>query len=101
MAETPSSWLSKLVEWQTKRPWLVLALVLLVTAPAVFAATKLELWVGFDSLLPENKPTVVESRRVAERTAGQATLAIVIDGSNADGLIKFGDALLPKLRALG
>lgn len=100
--EKPSApWLRSLVDLQTKRPLLVLAFILFITAPAVFAATKLDLWVGFDSLLPENKPSVVESRRVAERTAGVATLAIVIDGSNGDGLIRFGDALLPKLRALG
>jgi predicted RND superfamily exporter protein len=93
--------LERFVDWQTRRPLQVLALVLLVTVPSIWAATKLELWTGFDALLPENKPSVIESRRVGEKTAGVASLILVIDGKNPDALVKFGDALLPDLRALG
>ncbi|CAN5187909.1 hypothetical protein BH09MYX1_BH09MYX1_25710 [soil metagenome] len=101
MADSPSPWLRKLVDFQTKRPFLLLAIILFITAPAIFGATKLKLWVGFDALLPENKASVLENRRVAEHTAGVSTLVVVVDGSNADALTRFSDALVPRLRALG
>ncbi len=93
--------LERFVDWQTRRPLWVLALVVLITAPAIWAATRLDLWTGFDALLPENKPSVIESRRVGEKTAGVASLILVIDGKDPDKLVRFGDALLPDLRALG
>ncbi|MGE5785461.1 MAG: efflux RND transporter permease subunit, partial [Myxococcales bacterium] len=49
----------------------------------------------------ENKPSVIELKRVAKRTAGISSLAIVIDGKNTEAMEQFSDALLPPLRALG
>src|SRR6185503_11273500 len=44
---------------------------------------------------------VIELNRVASRTAGVSTLAIVIDGADKLALERFADALLEPLRALG
>jgi predicted RND superfamily exporter protein len=84
-----------------RHPWRFLALALFLTAPAVYLARQLELHTGFDALLPENKPSVIELKRVASRTAGVSTLAVVIDGNDPAAMQRFSDALLPKLRALG
>jgi predicted RND superfamily exporter protein len=84
-----------------KWPWRFLVVALLITLPAFYLARKLELRTGFDSLLPENKPSVIELKRVAKRTAGVSTLAVVIDGTDTLALERFSDALLPKLRAFG
>lgn len=86
---------------QVRRPWLFLVCALLVSIPAYFFARSLELRTGFDSLLPENKPSVIELKRVAKRTVGISSLAIVIDGKNTKAMERFSDALLPPLRALG
>ncbi len=92
---------ARLVRLQVERPFYVLLFGLLLTVPAFFLAKRLELRTGFESLLPENKPSVQELERVGKRTAGVATLSIVIDGSDKKQIQAFGDALLPKLRALG
>lgn len=92
---------SKIVALQVRRPWPFLLLALLLTLPAYHWARQLELRTGFDSLLPENKSSVVELKRVARRTAGISTLAIVVDGSEPIAMQRFSDALLPRLRALG
>jgi len=76
-------------------------LALVLGLPALLLARKLELRTGFESLLPENKASVRELKRVGARTAGVSGLTIVIDGKDKKGLQNFGDALLPKLRALG
>ncbi len=55
----------------------------IMCVPALIAARSLELRTGFDSLLPETKPSVVELKRVARRTAGISTLAIVIEGDDS------------------
>ncbi len=99
--------LSRLVAWQVERPWAVLLLAALSIVPAVLLARRLELRTGFESLLPENKASVRELSRVASRTAGVSTFVIVAeaarraDGGQEQALQRFGDALLPRLRALG
>ncbi len=104
-SESKASWfrraLSRLVELQVDRPWHFLVVAILVTLPAFHLARQLELRTGFDALLPENKSSVIELKRVAQRTAGISTLAIIIDGQDAPAMQRFSDALLPKLRALG
>lgn len=98
---------TRLVAWQVERPFQVLLLALLLTIPSVLLARRLELRTGFESLLPENKPSVQELKRVGARTAGVSTFIVVAeidprpDGSHKQILQRFGDATLPKLRALG
>ena len=93
--------LSRLVEQQVRHPWYFLAVALLLTAPAFYLSRQLALNTGFDALLPENKQSVIELKRVAQRTAGVSTLAIVIEGDDPVAMERFSDALVPKLRALG
>ena len=93
--------LARLVDLQVRHPWRFLLAALLVCIPAFYLSRTLELRTGFDSLLPENKPSVIELKRVAQRTAGISTLAIVIDGQDPKAMQRFSDDLLPKLRALG
>lgn len=99
------SWLhraiARIVAMQVRRPWSFLLLAVVFAVPAYDLARKLELRTGFDSLLPENKTSVIELKRVAKRTAGVSSLAIVVDGSEPKAIQRFSDAILPKLRALG
>jgi uncharacterized protein len=67
----------------------------------VMLTKRLELHTGFESLLPENKPSVKELKRVGARTSGVSTFIVVMEGSKKEPLQKIGDAVLPKLRALG
>jgi predicted RND superfamily exporter protein len=90
-----------LIDLQVGRPITFLLFAIALTIPALILAKRLELRTGFDSLLPENKPSVIELNRVAARTAGVSTLAIVIDGTDKLALQRFSDALLGPLRALG
>lgn len=93
--------ISRLVALQVRRPWPFLWLAILLSIPSVHWARQLELRTGFDALLPENKQSVIELKRVAERTTGISSLAIIIDGKNPEAMERFSDALLPPLRALG
>jgi predicted exporter len=86
---------------QTSAPWRVLGAVAAVTALALFLAAHLQLNTGFDSLLPESRPSVQELRRVAKRTASLSTIFVVIEGSDPAALRKAADALVPALTALG
>jgi len=96
-----SRFVAALVGAQVRWPWAFVAGALLLAIPSVYLSRQLELKTGFDSLLPESKPSVVELKRVSMRTAGVANLAIVIDGTDEAALKGFSDALLPPLRALG
>jgi predicted RND superfamily exporter protein len=90
-----------LIAWQVGHPFAFLLVAALLSIPAGILASRLALHTGFDSLLPDNKPSVIELNRVAQRTAGVSTLAVVIDGTDKTALERFSDALLPPLRELG
>jgi predicted RND superfamily exporter protein len=105
MSFVDSSWLTRsierLVNLQVRRPWAFIITAALLSVPALFFSRQLALKTGFDALLPENKPSVIELKRVSARTAGVASLAIVINGTDKIALQRFSSALLPPLRALG
>jgi len=102
-----AAFFARLAAWQIERPFHLLLIALVLTIPSALLARRLELRTGFESLLPENKPSVQELKRVGARTAGVSTFVVVADaaqrpdGSQKKLLQHFGDALLPKLRALG
>ncbi|HMR04665.1 MAG TPA: MMPL family transporter [Polyangiaceae bacterium] len=93
--------LNFLADWQTKRPWAVVALVILSLLPAGFAASRLELRTAFSELLPSEKASVKELQRVNERVAGSSTLTVVAEGGDVEGLKKFVDKVSPRIRKIG
>ena len=96
-----AGFIERLVTLQVRRPWAFIIAAALLAIPSLYLSRQLALKTGFDALLPENKPSVIELKRVSKRTAGVANLAIVVDGSDKIALQRFSDALLPPLRALG
>src|SRR5882762_6149431 len=88
---------------QIERPWLVALLAVALTAPAVVAARGLGLRTDFSELLPDNKPSVVEMRRVSEKLTSASTLTMVaeVPASHPQALEAFAAAIVPKIQALG
>src|SRR5688572_31546256 len=93
--------LLRLAAQQVARPWWVILLIGLSLLPAGWLAADLPLRTSFSELLPDDKPSVVEMRRVNERLPGNSTLTVVATGRDADSLKRFVDALAPRIRALG
>jgi predicted RND superfamily exporter protein len=93
----------RLAELQAQRPWLFIALAIVSLLPAGFAAKGIGFKSDFAELLPDNKPSVIEMRRVSKRLAGASTLSIVaeVPQSNPAALKHFVDAVVPRLKALG
>ena len=89
------------VRWQLRHPVIVLAVIAVLTAISVELATRLRLETGFESLLHETRPSVVELRRVSARTSSQSTIFVVLEGQDPAGIRRASDALVPALRALG
>jgi hypothetical protein len=91
----------RLNELQIRRPWTPLLGVAMVTVVFGFFASRLELWTRYDQLLPEHQPSVQELHRVEARTASAQTAMILLEGQDGATLRAMGDALVPKLLALG
>ncbi len=89
------------VRHQLDHPVRVLLLALLSMVLTAAIAARLTLKTGFESLLPDSRPSVIELHRVAQRTGAGATIFIVLEGKDTAGLRKAADALVPELRALG
>jgi len=106
------SWLERLLvrlgELQTRRPLLVLLLVLATLLPTGLLALRLSLRTEFTELLPDGKRSVIEARRIAERLSGKvaanagtgSTLSVVAKSENIDALKRFIDTLAPAVRRL-
>ncbi|MBI4952675.1 MAG: MMPL family transporter [Myxococcales bacterium] len=91
---------------QYRHPVPVLLAVAALTAVAILLASRLELLTGFENLLPEDRKSVGELRRVAAHTAGVSTLFVVLEAkgegpSLSEPLRRAGDALVAELRQVG
>lgn len=96
--------LALLADLQASRPWLLVALALLTLVPSAFAASQLGFKPDFSELLPDNKESVIEMRRVSQRLAGNSTLSIVLRTSQPGKqkeLQACTDQLVKKLYELG
>lgn len=93
--------LQSLAARQIERPWWVVLVTLATLLPAGWAASQLSLRTSFSELLPDNKASVVEMRRLKSRLAQDTTLTVVGQGQDTEALKRFVDALAPRIRALG
>lgn len=93
--------LGSLASLQARRPSIPILICLLLAGFLAFRASKLELKTRFDQLLPENQPSVVELRRVLDRTVSASKMFVVIEGPETKVLRACGDALVPRLEAIG
>ncbi|HVJ20923.1 MAG TPA: MMPL family transporter [Polyangiaceae bacterium] len=91
--------LERLGSVQTRRPFLVLLLLLCTLVPATFLTLRLGVRESFSELLPEDKPSVIEMRRIEKRLSSRSTLIVVIEGGDTARLKSFVDLLAPRLRA--
>lgn len=90
----------RVADLQTRRPLLVIALALLTLLPSLWLASGLELRSSFGELLPDDKPSVIELRRVNQRLPSASTLTVVGESHDTALLKRFVDEMAPKLRAL-
>jgi predicted RND superfamily exporter protein len=92
--------LRRLVAQQVKHPLVVLAIAAASIIPAGLIVRHLELHTGFNELLPDTTPSVVEMRRVSSRISGVSLLAVTAESKDTALLRRFVDEMVPKLRAL-
>jgi len=68
--------------------------------PTGYLASRLSLRTAFSELLPDDKRSVIEARRISERLTSSSTLSVVAESENIDALKHFVDALSPEIRKL-
>jgi len=96
--------LAALAGAQARHPWHFVVVACLTLLPCIWAILQIGFKPDFTELLPDNKDSVVEMRRVSKRLAGASTLSIVVqvnDGAHRLALRRFVDALVPRLQELG
>jgi uncharacterized protein len=93
--------LLRLAAWQLRAPWTVLFIGLVFTGVGAELARGLELRTRFDQLLPDDQPSVLELKRLSERTAGSSSIFVLLEGGDRESLRALGAKLLPPLRAIG
>ncbi|MHB8418807.1 MAG: efflux RND transporter permease subunit [Myxococcales bacterium] len=91
----------RLVDFQTRRPWVPLLGAGAVCLAGALLTSRLELRTRYEALLPEQEPSVQELRRIEKRLPAAQTVLILLEGTDRASLRAFGDALVPRLLALG
>jgi uncharacterized protein len=90
--------LERLSAQQARRPVWVLALLALTLVPACFLTSRLGVRESFTELLPEDKPSVIEMRRIEKRLSSRSTLIVVLQGQSVPELKRFVDEVAPRLQ---
>lgn len=96
--------LRRLARFQVRHPLVVLAGVGAITVVALWLAMGLEVRTGFESLLPDDRPSVKELKRVAARTAGVSTMFVVLQGGDdtpVSALRAASDVLVEEIGTIG
>lgn len=79
---------------------LLIAAAVLV-AVSLLLTLRLRLLPGFENLLPDSAPSVVELNRVKEHTTGISNIMVVLEGDDTDALRKAADTLVERLLTIG
>jgi hypothetical protein len=96
--------IDRLTTLQLRRPWAFIGSALVLAVIAGGFALQLHLLTGFESLLPESKPSVKELKRVSSLTNGVSTVFVVLEGGEktpVTALRQAADALVPAIKAIG
>ncbi|MGZ3417171.1 MAG: efflux RND transporter permease subunit [Polyangiales bacterium] len=101
MGSAFEGFLVRLGALQVRRPWVILALCAALATAALGIASRLQLKTKFDQLLPDSQPSVVELRRVADKTTSGSRVFIVLENGDRETRRKMADEAVPKLRAIG
>ncbi|MFO0663597.1 MAG: MMPL family transporter [Polyangiaceae bacterium] len=101
VAQRFAALIDALAKRQAESPWLLIFLVALLSGLGLYFTTRLELRTRYDQLLPDSQPSVIELRRVTENTNTSQSIVVMLEGNDTALLRKFGDALVPEVKALG
>jgi len=91
----------RLAAAQVARPWTFVIVSWLIVAASIPFLAKLELHSSWTSLLPTDKPSVVDLERVGQRVGGLTTLSVVVESRDLPAMQRFVTELVPRLERLG
>ena len=94
----------RLAHWQVRWALPIALGGVVLLAFGVALASRLELRTRFDQMLPDDNPSVTEFRRVLDRVGTNTKVSVVLEAQGAttkEELRAFGDALVPRLEAIG
>ncbi len=79
------------------RPFLVLALLFLLTVAGAYLASRLELRSNFSELLPENSESVKDLDRLMDRLGGTGNLILVLQSSDREAMKRGAEDLVRRI----
>ncbi len=90
----------RLAAFQAAHPYLLMAVLVASCVPAGIAAARLKLRTDWTELLPENKRSIVDLRRIQDRIGGSGTFTVVVEGGNLPAMERFADDLAARIQEL-
>jgi len=91
----------RLAELQIKRPYMFVALALVIVVVSLTIASRLTIKPGFEALLPQDRSSVRELERVKQRTTGVSTVFVVLEGDDTAAMRKLADDIAAEARKIG
>src|SRR5436190_12889017 len=100
IARSMDSFFERLARAQVARPWRFVLATLAVSLVSGVLASRLELRTRFDQLLPEDRPSVVELKRLEANVPAGSHVFVVVEGGGVAAERALGDDLVTRLRAM-
>jgi len=91
--------LVKLAEWHASHPWRMVALVTVITVLFGFFASRLEMTMRVEDLLPAKDKKVSQLNDIIDEFSTSTLLVVVLQGEE-EHLKKYADALAPQIEEL-
>ena len=99
---TMTGFLEKLADFQTRRPFVILLLAVVISVVSLFFVRNLGLDSRFIALLPESSPSVQDLEKVRDRVRGLSALTVAVQSpsKDVDAMRRFIEDLVKRLEEL-
>jgi predicted RND superfamily exporter protein len=91
----------RLAEHQIKRPYAFLGAALVLVVLSLALASRLAIKPGFEAMLPQDRPSVIELERVKKHTTGVSTVFVVLEGDDTAVMRKAADDIVVEVLKIG
>jgi predicted RND superfamily exporter protein len=97
-----TGFLEKLADFQTRRPFVILLLAVVISVVSLFFVRNLGLDSRFIALLPESSPSVQDLEKVRDRVRGLSALTVAVQSpsKDVDAMRRFIEDLVKRLEEL-
>ncbi|MBT9559857.1 MAG: MMPL family transporter, partial [Myxococcales bacterium] len=96
----PKSWTDAFARWGAQRTWTVIVIGLVLAGIGLYGTLRLKVDQDLKALLPRDHASIERLNEVTARLGAQSDLIVSIESPDRDANLRYGTALVAKMRTL-